>query len=112
MDSFPCTQCGLCCRLVGHILANKSTLSDPVLRFLAEQFPYSADETGACEKLQDNSCSVYESRPLLCDIDKVAELKGVDVEEYRRLNAKICNMLIRMYGLDDSFLIKAYDQAN
>lgn len=111
MDSFPCTQCGLCCRLIGKLLATKERIEDPVLRFLVEQFPYATDADGVCEKLENNACSVYENRPVLCNIDQVAVLKGVDIEDYRRLNAQICNMLINLHGLEDSFLIKDYDQA-
>lgn len=109
MSDFPCTQCGLCCRLVGQALAHKEYWDNPLIRAALEAFPYSTDENGTCEMLVDNKCSVYENRPLVCDIEKMAKLRGVDKDYWYRISAGACNFLIRQTGLDDSYLIKDYD---
>lgn len=111
MSNFPCTQCGLCCRLVSKALANKDkfTFSNPLVKAALEAFPYKTDASGACEMLIDNKCSVYDNRPLVCDIDKMAPLYGFDKANYYRMSAAVCNALIIENKLDESYLIKDYD---
>jgi Fe-S-cluster containining protein len=69
--AFECTQCGLCCKNL------KRTLSqEPPMKWMAEiikAFPYETKEDGSCEKLVGNKCSVYEDRPMLCNIEKTAD---------------------------------------
>jgi len=101
---FPCTSCGLCCTMVGDILDNRDKVEDPLTKQLIDEFPY-ATHAGVCEKLVDNKCSVYEDRPTLCDITKVATLRGFDLPTYYRLNATLCNSWIQLNKLDKSFLI-------
>lgn len=109
MGGFPCTQCGICCRHVGVVLKTKDNFSDPVLEKALAEFPYGVDDQGACEKLVDGKCSVYDSRPAICNIDTMADLRGIDREEYYKLSALACNYMISAEGLPDSFLIKDYD---
>lgn len=109
MSDFPCTQCGLCCRLVATALANKDQWGDPLIRAALDAFPYETDENGACKMLVDNKCSVYENRPIVCNIDKMAALRGIDKKQWFRLSAASCNYLIRESGFDESYLIKDYD---
>lgn len=104
-DGFPCTGCGLCCRYVGLILANVDQQENVFLRELFKSFPYGVDESGACEKLVNNQCSVYENRPLVCNIAALADVQGIPRAEYFDLAAKACNFMIRNAGLDESFLI-------
>ena len=98
--SFPCTGCGCCCRVIDWA-------DDIVVKDDPEHpyyFPYTHKD-GVCEKLIDNKCSVYETRPLLCRIENMIEkiLPGVDKEEYYKLNIKACNMLIDRFGLGDEW---------
>ena len=65
----------MCCRMVGKSVALAKMLvkrgsEDPATIELAN-FPYEADESGACIKLVDNRCSVYETRPDICNVKKI-----------------------------------------
>jgi Fe-S-cluster containining protein len=110
MSDFPCTQCALCCKNVGVYLKNRDLFTDKTMRALIDAFPYAVDESGCCEMLEDNKCTVYEGRPYLCNVDAAGEMFGIERDLWYRLNADACNALIRLKGLDDSFLIKDYDQ--
>jgi Fe-S-cluster containining protein len=71
-----------------------------------ERFPYKTREDGTCEMLTDDlKCSVYESRPLLCNIKMGAKLLQIDEMEWYRLNQIGCNSMIKEAGLDESFLV-------
>ena len=80
-----------------------------MIRAALEEFPYKTDANGACEMLVDNKCSVYENRPTVCSIEKMAALRGVNKDYWYRLTAAGCNYIIRQNGLDESYLIKDYD---
>lgn len=110
MSEFPCTQCGLCCRLIGAILKSQDALANDTVRAVIDEFPYNIDKNGVCEKLVDNKCTVYNTRPLLCDVTRMAQTLGLPLEDWYRSNAEVCNTLIKEAGLDDSYLITAYDQ--
>ena len=89
---FPCIGCGLCCRRVGPI-AEK--LKGTVL-----EFPYAYDDTGRCEMLgEDSRCKVYETRPLICNIERAAELLGKDKAAFYADNIKACNKMMDEAGL-------------
>lgn len=109
MGAYPCTECGICCRNVGTVLRNQALEFDPIVRAAIKEFPYGTDENGACEKLVDGKCSVYEERPAICNVDTMADRKGVEREAYYKLSAKACNFMIIEAGLPESFLIKDYD---
>jgi len=100
----------MCCRSLGTIV-RMTKQGDPESIFYkaAEEFPYSWDESGCCEMLKDNLCSVYENRPLLCNVKKIGELyseqTGVPLSDLYALNARICNSLISAADLDKSFMI-------
>lgn len=110
MENFPCTSCSLCCRSLGTII-RMTKQGDPESIFYkaAEEFPYSWDESGCCEMLDNNLCSVYENRPLLCNIKKISELyakeKDITLNNLYALNAKVCNSLISAANLHESFMI-------
>lgn len=110
MSDFPCTQCGLCCRQVGLALQHQDLFTDAGIRAALQAFPYKTDEYGACEKLVDNRCSVYNERPYLCRVDEMAEVHNIDKDEWYRVSARACNFMILEAGLPDSYLIKDYDQ--
>ena len=64
---FPCTSCGLCCQ-------NISTVNE------LKEFDLG---NGICKhfNINDNSCNIYETRPNICRIDKMYELKYI---KYKR----------------------------
>lgn len=95
---FPCTGCGACCRTInrheGHIVRDDP--SDPYY------FPYQWDETGKCEMLgEDNKCTIYESRPLLCNVDGLIDMLGLDRKEFHDLNIKACWDLADEFSLGE-----------
>ena len=112
MSSFPCTQCGLCCQHVGQAIASKPYLENSVVAEAIDAFPYAFDKNGVCEKFINNQCSVYDNRPVICNVDTMAELRGFDKKYWYKVNAMACNFMIRQAGLDDSYLIKDYDLPN
>ena len=106
MSKFPCTQCGLCCTKVnlGKWLEPDIT-TDPFIKFIVSKFPYKLTEDGSCEMLVDGLCSVYEDRPLLCNIPLGGKALGLDEREWFELSMQNCNMLIREAGLDPKYLV-------
>jgi Fe-S-cluster containining protein len=80
--SFPCTRCGLCCRRVGsHDLYKHLDRGDGVCRNLIEA---------------SSLCSIYEQRPLSCNIDAMYDAyfsKLMTREDYYATNIRACNIL-------------------
>ena len=96
---FPCIACGLCCRRVGPIAER--------LKGTALEFPYTYDESGRCEMLgEDNRCKVYDSRPLICNVERVAELSGKDKAAFYEENIRACNQMMDEAGLPAELRIK------
>ena len=100
MMKFPCTLCGNCCRSVGKQiefarLAKDNGGTSPIIDEILS-FPYKVDETGACEKLVDNKCSVYEDRPDICNVNKIYDKYGKDLQmslkQWHKLNIRACEM--------------------
>lgn len=114
MNSFPCTGCGMCCRMVGLAVRNaKQMVIDGVTDSYVQEvakFPFKANEAGACEHLQaDHGCAVYESRPDICSIAKTWEKhhsENISREDYFISTAELCNELIAAEGMGDNFFIK------
>ena len=96
-DSFGCIECGLCC-------VHLPTWMLPAI----EQFPYETDENGQCEKLDGTRCSVYENRPLLCNLEQIDEELNTNMTkaEWYGLNAQGCNILLREAGRSDRLKIE------
>lgn len=90
---FPCTGCGLCCQGIDE------------LKRAYPSFPYKAKADGSCEKLIDGRCSVYESRPEVCNIDRMAKKLGVELGEYHRRSAEACNALMEEAGADEALRV-------
>lgn len=66
MKTFECSQCGACCRAVN------------------------------CKHLDGNTCTIYETRPLVCRIDEGYEAHFVKImsrEQWHRLSADACKQL-------------------
>jgi hypothetical protein len=60
------------------------------------EFPYKARADGVCEKLgEDNRCTVYDNRPLLCNIDRMASEPSLPMSkiEWYSMNYQGCNTL-------------------
>lgn len=79
---FFCDKCGLCCMYV-----NESPIYSELDR-----------GDGICKYFDCDTklCSVYDNRPIICNIDKAYQLYFKDImplEEYYRLNYETCNML-------------------
>lgn len=101
---FPCSGCGVCCKRVDRLAKengiDKLSPDDPLY------FPYKHDETGRCENLlPDNSCAVYETRPLICNIDKTGEHLGIKKEILHYNNIKKCNTMMAEDKIDEKFRI-------
>jgi len=77
---FDCNKCGKCCR----------NLKNNII------YSYLDRGDGVCKYLEDNLCSVYNDRPILCRVDDCYNLFFKDIytkEEFYRLNKNICNNL-------------------
>ena len=101
MNSFPCTSCGACCRKLKQAISNLKSIGIDV------DFPYKWDENGVCEMLsEDNKCLVYHDRPVICNVEKLAEYLGFDTKEFYVMNSKACNELIKESNLPEKYLVK------
>ena len=105
MANFPCTGCGACCKRVGNLEAHLVKDDQESMLY----FPYSWDENGVCENLnlEDNSCKVYETRPTICNIDKMFQFvqNGMSKKEFYDVNIFLCNKMIDEDGLDEKFKV-------
>jgi hypothetical protein len=81
---FNCSSCGACCKKVDLYTAIDQQNEDL-------KFPFS-HKNGVCEKLnEDNTCSVYNERPLICNIGKLLDYMGVkDKESHFRRSEEAC----------------------
>lgn len=105
LPDFPCSGCGQCCRFIGKVLNSNVDVNTPI-GALIKEFPYKPNEQGDCEMLVDGKCSVYENRPVLCNIQKMSELFYSDDPIGHYLDcAYVCNALIQHAGLDSSYMI-------
>lgn len=81
---FPCDKCGLCCQAVRR---------NPIYEELDRG-------DGTCRYFDDASrlCTIYERRPLLCNIDGFYDKylsKTMSRTEYYRMNLGVCEALKR-----------------
>ena len=108
-NEFPCTSCGLCCK-------NLSTMHEdadhPMVAFLVSKFPYKILEDGSCEMLKDNQCSVYNDRPIICNVRLGAKVMGIDQDDWYQLVAQGCNKMIIEAGLDSKYLVSVKNDKN
>lgn len=102
---FPCTSCGACCRLIGLALAGDRSELPPAIKAAFDEFPYKAREDGSCEQFVDGKCAVYDKRPKLCNINKMARAMKNPIAEHHKRVAVACNTLQREQGIDESFRI-------
>jgi Fe-S-cluster containining protein len=67
-------------------------------------------EDGACIHLAvDNTCKIYETRPLVCRVNEMAEINRpafkMTRKEYFKMSNSICNQWIKEDKMDDKYLI-------
>ena len=82
---FSCDKCGLCCRNIDRI---------PELKTFH-------NGNGICKFLINNKCSIYDRRPLICNVDRVYEKffrTSYTLEEFYKLNHQVC-MMLKQYKL-------------
>jgi len=106
MTDFPCTSCGQCCRHIKDILSNSESFPT-VVKDLIDRFPYDVNPDGSCSMLNEEGlCSVYENRPIMCNVDLMGELLHQDTTEWYRINADSCNKMINAANLDPKYLVQ------
>lgn len=81
--AFRCDKCGLCCRL---------------LRYVPQLAAFDRGD-GVCRFLQGNLCSIYESRPDICNVEKMYPVFAsiMSREEYDRAMADSCAQIKEMF---------------
>lgn len=87
---FQCSKCGACCKRAGWLGLMPTR------------------EDGACLYLnEDNSCSIYETRPEVCRVESMWEIRKSELtkKEYFKRNNHFCNEWIKEDGLGKEFLI-------
>ena len=82
-EPFPCIACGQCCRNV-HL--------SPLTEYLSRG-------DGVCKYLDNftNLCTIYEERPLVCNVDKFFKLflkDKISWLDYVRQNSDFCRVLL------------------
>jgi len=84
-EKFPCTSCGVCCR---------------VLPKRVHGWPLRAD--GACFYLNsDNQCDIYEDRPEVCKVGYFA----TDKARYYEATAELCNKMQEEAGVGEEYRV-------
>lgn len=110
MSEFKCTQCGACCMKIGMMLQAIDKKGTPKhINEELKKFPYSADINGACEKLVNNECTVYDNRPNICSVEYMYDTYLKDTmtgEQHSQYMKACCNSLIKSANLSNEFLIK------
>ena len=93
---FPCSQCGSCCRTIGSAIELAKQLPpDNDITDAFRNFPHAVNPDGSCSKLVLNKCSIYDTRPDICRVDKVYEkyyAKTHTKHQAYELNKKMCKV--------------------
>ncbi len=79
---FQCIQCGLCCRKIDKV---------PELNDFH-------NGNGICKYLNNNKCSIYETRPDICNVEIMYQkeyYKYMSKKEFYEENYKVCQLLIK-----------------
>lgn len=99
-DKFFCIGCGLCCMRLDIVLARRNNTTEEVAKIM-DEFPY-AHTNGRCEKLNDDmTCSVYEDRPDLCNVEKFGKRAVPEIPEqlHYLMQESACRTIIKEEGL-------------
>lgn len=85
-------------------MRNKET-QPPKIKKIMEEFPYKTIE-GVCKKLVDNRCTVYENRPIICNIEKTKEyFPDLTQDEYIKINVDFCNTLQEKFQIPKKYRV-------
>lgn len=79
-EKYPCSKCGMCCRNIGHVM---------------ELQCYDLGN-GICKFLENNLCSIYYNRPLVCRVDYMYERyfkEYCDKSTFFEKNMEVCRKL-------------------
>lgn len=62
---------------------------------LVDEFPYGTKSNGHCEQYENGLCLVYDKRPLLCNIERIADEVdiGMSKDEWFTANERECGRL-------------------
>lgn len=77
---FNCDRCGICCRSLDK----------------SELYKFLDRGDGVCRYLNGNLCSIYNQRPLICNVDACYNLyykNTMTLEEFYNLNYQACKKL-------------------
>ena len=85
--TFKCRKCGECCSHLRSSIYSLKVFSDDLT------FHYTFDKTGKCEKLIDNKCSVFETRPALCNTETVRIILKIKKKKYNELCLATCKKI-------------------
>lgn len=82
MSKFNCTKCGLCCQNLGQI----------------DIYSHLHNGDGVCYyfDLETNLCSIYSTRPFICNVDLCFErffVGSISKEQYYSINYEGCKNL-------------------
>ncbi|CAG7632908.1 hypothetical protein PAESOLCIP111_03427 [Paenibacillus solanacearum] len=92
-QQFPCNSCGLCCKMVVLV---------PELSDLDRG-------DGSCKHLVNDRCSIYETRPLICNVDGMYESvywRQMSREQFYVLNLTACKQLQMKAGFPEEYQVK------
>lgn len=100
---FPCTSCGCCCKRIRYVVQSINIYENNHPLY----FPHRWTSEGVCEHLtEDNKCAIYETRPLLCNIEKLTELLGYDKKKFYLENIMACNKMMEEDNIPLDFRIE------
>lgn len=77
---FDCDKCGQCCKNLR----------------MSELYSELDSGNGTCKYLEDNLCTIYSKRPLICRIDECYEhffSEEMSKDEYYKINSEMCTYL-------------------
>lgn len=95
---FPCSQCGACCRRVSDI-----------------KHLVPVREDGSCGHLNpDNTCAIYESRPLICrgrdQFFKNGVYQYLSLRDYYMIQNQMCNIMQEEDGMGEEWRIDLHKE--
>lgn len=83
---FNCSKCGACCKLI----------PDPVLKI----YGLPRSKNGGCgHLLADNSCSIYDARPDVCNVKIMWDKnysKTVTWDDYKKISEELCTIMMKL----------------
>ena len=83
---FQCSKCTACCLMAGELGI----------------MPRRSD--GACKYLtKDNLCSIYDKRPLECNVKRMAKHLKMSEKKYYKKVSGLCNQYMDYYGMDEKY---------